>query len=223
MSVAQPSNDRAPSVSDLRGRLEGRLVVLEPLSIVHEQGLAEAARDGELFTWIPAATAAAPAAAPRGARSPTRGWILSALETTDSGDDVPFAILDAGTGEPLGATRFLEIRLDHLRVEIGWMWLARPAWRTGAGIEAKLLLMGRAFETAGFRRVEFKTDALNARSRAALEALGATFEGVMRKHMVVKGGAARDSAYYSVIDDEWPAFKQRLERRLERLNPAPRG
>ncbi len=216
MSAAQPRNAAAsPTVSDLRGRLEGRLVVLEPLSIVHEQGLAEVARDGELFTWMPAALG--------GSRSAMRGWILTSLEATEGGHDVPFAILAADTGEPVGSTRFLEIRLEHLRVEIGWTWVAKRVWSTGINVEAKLLLLERAFEHAGCRRVEFKTDARNTRSRGALEALGATFEGILRKHMVLQGGAARDSAYYSVIDDEWPPVKSRSDRRLERLKSSIRG
>ncbi len=187
-------------------------MVLEPLSIVHEQGLAEAARDGELFTWMPIALG--------GSRRAVRGWILSSLDATEGGHDVPFAILAANTGEPVGSTRFLEIRLEHLRVEIGWTWLARRVWGTGMNIEAKLLLLERAFERVGCRRVEFKTDARNARSRGALESLGATFEGILRKHMVLHSGAARDSAYYSVIDDQWPQLKLRLEHRLERLTAA---
>jgi RimJ/RimL family protein N-acetyltransferase len=130
---------------------------------------------------------------------------------------VPFAILLANSGKVVGSTRFHEIRLEHLRVEIGWTWLTRSAWGTGVNVETKLVLLTHAFEAVGCRRVEFKTDARNARSRGALEALGATFEGVLRKHMVVQRGAARDSAYYSVIDDEWPRVKARLEQRLQAL------
>jgi RimJ/RimL family protein N-acetyltransferase len=111
----------------------------------------------------------------------------------------------------------MELRFEHLRAEIGWTWVARPAWSTGVNIETKLLLLGHAFEIAGLRRVEFKTDARNERSRGALLALGATFEGVLRKHMVVRDGGPRDSAYYSVIDDEWPAVRRHLLGRLSEL------
>ena len=90
------------------------------------------------------------------------------------------------------------------------------AWGTGANIEAKLLLMQHAFEDEGLLRVEFKTDARNERSRAALAALPAEFEGVFRKHMLVRGGERRDSAWYAVIDDDWPAVKANLQRRLGR-------
>ena len=99
-------------------------------------------------------------------------------------------------------------------VEIGNTWLNPRAWGTGANTEAKLLLLQHAFEDEGFLRVEFKTDAANDRSRAALAALPAEFEGVFRKHMLVRGGERRDSAWYAVIDDDWPAVKANLQRRL---------
>jgi N-acetyltransferase len=195
-------------VADLGGRFEGRLVVLEPLGPEHEQGLFEAAREGEVFIWLPAKLDVS--------RAQVHRWLTTGIEAADAGLEVPFAILDAATGEPIGSTRFLEIRLEHLRAEIGWTWLAQRVWGSGANVEAKLLLLTHAFEHAGLRRVEFKTDARNERSRGALGALGARFEGVFRKHMVIRGGGSRDSAYYSVIDDEWPDVKSDLERRLRR-------
>jgi hypothetical protein len=100
-------------------------------------------------------------------------------------------------------------------LEIGNTWLTPEAWGTGVNTEAKLLLMQHAFESEGFLRVEFKTDASNERARAALAALPAEFEGVFRKHMLVRGGERRDSAWYAVIDDDWPAVKPNLQRRLK--------
>jgi RimJ/RimL family protein N-acetyltransferase len=117
-------------------------------------------------------------------------------------------------GELVGHTSFLNDRPHDRVVEIGNTWLVPAAWGTGANIEAKLLLMQHAFEREGYLRVEFKTDAANERSRAALAALPAQFEGVFRKHMLVRGGQRRDSAWYAVIDDDWPAVKENLERRL---------
>ena len=198
-----------PQPSDLRTRLKGRLVVVEPLATTHEPGLRDAAADGDLFRWLPDDLASAD--------HQLRGWLEVSLEASQNDREVPFAIVLADSGKVVGSTRFHEIRLEHLRVEIGWTWLARSSWGTGVNVETKLLLLTHAFETVGCRRVEFKTDARNARSRGALEALGATFEGVLRKHMVVQRGAARDSAYYSVIDDEWPQVKERLEQRLQML------
>jgi RimJ/RimL family protein N-acetyltransferase len=117
-------------------------------------------------------------------------------------------------GELVGHTSYLNVREDDRVLEIGNTWLAREAWGTGANTEAKLLLMQHAFEDEGFLRVEFKTDARNERARAALAALPAEFEGVFRKHMVVRGGERRDSAWYAVIDDEWPRVKAALLARL---------
>jgi N-acetyltransferase len=196
-----------PVPSDLSGRFEGRLVVLERLALEHAEPLFRAAHDQRIFTWFPAD--------PSGSLSEMREMVAAALEAGQAGREVPFVVLDAGSGEPIGSTRFLELRLEHLRAEIGWTWLTPRVWKTGANVEAKLMLLGHAFERVGLRRVEFKTDACNARSRGALLALGAQFEGIFRKHMVVRGGAVRDSAYYSVIDDEWPQLRPRIERRLE--------
>ena len=180
--------------------------MLEPLASWHADALFEAAVGQEIFTWFPAD--------PSGSLESMRAMVRAALDAAAAGREVPFAILDAASGEVVGSTRFLEIRLEHLRAEIGFTWLVPRVWSTGMNVEAKLMLLGHAFERVGLRRVEFKTDARNLRSRGALEALGARFEGVFRKHMVVRGGAARDSAYYSVIDDDWPAVKPRLEARL---------
>jgi RimJ/RimL family protein N-acetyltransferase len=196
----------APSVHDLIGRFEGRFVVLEPLALSHVDALFAAAHDQGIFTWFPAD--------PSGSLSDMRAMVAAALAAAEAGREVPFVVCDAAGGEPIGSTRFLEIRLEHLRAEIGFTWLTPRAWGTGANVEAKLMLLAHAFERVGLRRVEFKTDARNERSRGALLALGAQFEGIFRKHMVVRDGARRDSAYYSVIDDDWPALAQQLERRL---------
>jgi N-acetyltransferase len=113
----------------------------------------------------------------------------------------------------MGSTRYLNFEPAHRRVEIGWTWLRRSAWRTGANVEAKLLLLGHAFESCGIQRVEFKTDARNQQTRGSLLALGARFEGIARKHMVLPTGP-RDSAWYAITDDDWPVVKERLEARL---------
>jgi RimJ/RimL family protein N-acetyltransferase len=117
---------------------------------------------------------------------------------------------------PVGHTSYLNVRIDDRVAEIGNTWLARRAWGTGANTEAKLLLLRHAFEDEGFHRVEFKTDAKNERACAALAALPAQFEGIFRKHMLVRGEERRDSAWYSVIDDDWPAVKAALVDRLAR-------
>jgi RimJ/RimL family protein N-acetyltransferase len=129
-----------------------------------------------------------------------------------TGAEIPFATVRHG--EIVGSTRFLALRPEHRSLEIGWTWLHPSAWGTGANVEAKLLQLDYAFGELHCRRVELKTDALNERARGALEALGATFEGVHRKHMLVRGDENRDSAWYSVLDEEWPQIRSRLERRL---------
>ena len=192
----------------IAARLEGRLVVVEPLTAEHEDDLWEAAQDPEVWRWLPWYAAAE--------RESFHRWLEDALARCDAGHDVPFAVVDRATGKAIGSTRFLTLRPEHRGLEIGWTWNASNAWGTGANAEAKLLLLAHAFDTLGCMRVEFKTDALNERSRAALEALPARFEGIFRKHMLVRDGALRDSAYYAITDDEWPVVRTNLERRLQR-------
>jgi len=189
-------------------RLEGRLVVLEPLAESHAEGLWRAARDPDVWRWTHADVGASRAAFDR--------WLQQTLEEARSGASVPFAQLRSG-GEPLGSTRYMSIRPEHRGLEIGHTWLSSRAWGTGVNAEAKLLLLRHAFEELGAMRVEFKTDAKNERSRAALAALPARFEGVFAKHMLVRDGAVRDSAWYAVTDDEWPAVRAALEARVARF------
>jgi N-acetyltransferase len=184
--------------------LEGRIVRLEPLGPEHEEPLWLASRDPRTWKWLSVVQ-------PR-TRDEWSVFIGQALTAAEAGTEIPLVTLCRE--EVVGSTRFLALRPEHRSVEIGWTWLHPSAWGTGANIEAKLLQLEHAFETLGCRRVEFKTDALNERARAALEALGTTFEGVHRKHMLVRGGENRDSAWYSVVDDEWPVVRERLERRL---------
>jgi len=136
----------------------------------------------------------------------------TALDAAQGGTELPLVTIR--DERVVGSTRFLALRPEHRSVEIGWTWLHPSAWGTGANVEAKFLQMRHAFETWGCRRVEFKTDAQNERSRGALTALGATFEGIHRQHMLVREGVNRDSAWFSVTDDEWPEVGARLEARL---------
>jgi RimJ/RimL family protein N-acetyltransferase len=186
-------------------RLAGELVVLEPLAPEHEAGLYAASADSGLWQWLPVGQPRTPEA--------FHAWFEAALALPRS---VPFATLDARTGAPIGSSRYLELRPEHRVLEIGWTWLAPSAWGSGANVEAKLLQLEHAFDRLGARRVEFKTDALNERSRAALAALPATFEGVFRKHMLVRGNENRDSAWYAIVDDDWPVVRANLLRRLGR-------
>jgi RimJ/RimL family protein N-acetyltransferase len=114
----------------------------------------------------------------------------------------------------IGSTSYMELRPEHRSVEIGSTWLTPAAWSTGANAEAKLLMLTHAFEHASCIRVELKTDARNVRSRRAIEALPAHFEGIHRQHRVLSDGTLRDSAWYSVLDREWPEVRDQLRRRL---------
>jgi len=184
--------------------LDGRIVRLEPLSPEHENGLWEASRDPRTWRWLSVVQPTT--------RDDWRAWIDQSLAAADAGTEIPLVTLCQE--EIVGSTRFLALRPEHRSVEIGWTWLHPSAWGTGANVEAKLLQLTHAFVEWGCRRVELKTDALNEGSRTALEALGATFEGVHRKHMLVRDGQNRDSAWYSVTDDDWPAVRAHLDSRL---------
>jgi RimJ/RimL family protein N-acetyltransferase len=186
--------------------LEGRSVRLEPLRPEHEEPLWEASRDPRTWRWLSISQPAT--------QAEWHAFVEQALAAAELGAEIPLATV---CGERVvGSTRFLALRPEHRSVEIGWTWLHPSTWGTGANVEAKLLQLRHAFEMWGCRRVELKTDALNERARCAIEALGATFEGVHRKHMLVRGGESRDSAWYSVLDDEWPAVRERVEARLDR-------
>ena len=198
---------------NLASVLEGEVVRLEPLARRHEEGLFEAARDERIWAWMPF-SAGDGSYYPAATGETFRPWIEDALARSKAGTEAAFATVDAKTGEPVGSTRFLALRPEHRGLEIGWTWLTPSRWRTGANVEAKLLMLGHAFGRLGCVRVELKTDARNERSRNAMAALPAQFEGIFRKHMLVRGGQRRDSAYYSIIDDEWPQVRANLERRL---------
>jgi RimJ/RimL family protein N-acetyltransferase len=143
-------------------------------------------------------------------------YLDAARAATAARTEFAFATIDARDGRPIGMTRYMALRPDDRGLEIGSTWLTPTAWRTGANVEAKLLQLGYAFETLGCIRVELKTHAANERSRGAMERLGATFEGIHRKHRIVPGVGVRDTAWYSVLDDEWPAVRAGLLARLGR-------
>ena len=149
-----------------------------------------------------------------------RAWRLMRVRGNESRElfhewfeSVDLGFMHYFDGELVGHTSYLNAREDDRVVEIGNTWLNSSAWGSGANTEAKFLLLQHAFDDEGYLRVEFKTDAANERSRAAL-AKFASFEGVARKHMLVRGGERRDSAWYAVIDDDWPTVKANLRRRL---------
>lgn len=197
--------------SDWSGRLavplEGDLVALEPLDPAHAEELWTAAQAPEIWRWL---------AHVGSSREYFDRWLDLALTAHRAGREGVFATRDRRRGTLVGSTRYLAVRPADRALEIGWTWLNPAAWRSGINVEQKLLLLGHAFETLGCVRVELKTDARNERSRAAMAAIPAQFEGVLRNHMTVPDIGLRDSAYFSVIDSEWPSVRTNLERRLGR-------
>ena len=187
--------------------LEGAAVRLEPLAAHHAQGLWEASRDPRTWEWLSVVHPET--------RLAFDEYLEAALAAARAGVEIP--LVTVWCKRVVGSTRFLALRPEHRSVEIGWTWLDPSAWQTGANVEAKLLMLGHAFDDWGCRRVELKTDARNARSRGAMERMGAAFEGVHRKHMLVRDGENRDSAWYSVTDDDWPAVRAGLEERSRTL------
>ena len=171
-------------------------MTLEPLEPEHEDGLRAAAADEQVWRWMITRDVGA--------------WIGDAL--SDNPDRQPFAVLHGG--EVIGSTSYMSLAPEHRRLEIGNTWLTSSAWGTGANTEAKYLLLRHAFDDVGALRVEFKTDAKNERARAALAAIPAEFEGIHRRHMLVRGGERRDSAWYAVIAEDWPGVRAALEARL---------
>jgi RimJ/RimL family protein N-acetyltransferase len=190
---------------ELSTRLEGEIVLLEPLAPEHEAGLQKAAADPRIWQRM-TMLASEP--------EPFSRWFAAALAAAAEGSEAPYAVLLRATGEPVGSTRYLSLRPEHRGLEIGYTWNTPSTWGAGVNVDAKYLLLRHAFERLGCMRVEFKTDALNERARAALEALPARFEGIFRSHMLVRDGEVRDSAWYAITEGEWPAVRTNLERRI---------
>jgi N-acetyltransferase len=193
-------------MENLAIRLEGSHVVLEPLERAHAEDLWRAAQAPEIWAWL----------VHLNKRERFEEWIELALAAGADGSEGVFATRDLASGRIVGSSRYLNVRPCDRVVEIGWTWLSPAVWGSGVNVEAKLLMLRHAFETLDCVRVEFKTDARNERSRAAIAAIPAQFEGILRKHKIQPDVGIRDSAYYSVIDDEWPEVEANLERRLAR-------
>jgi RimJ/RimL family protein N-acetyltransferase len=192
--------------------LEGNHVRLVPLSLDHVPALWEVADDRDLWELGMSAIRT---------EDDLRRYVEAALAMQAAGAALPFATTEAATGRPIGSTRFGNVEPAHRRVEIGWTWIGRQWQRTPVNTEAKYLMLRHAFETWGCVRVELKTDVLNQRSRNAMLRIGAKEEGVLRKHSITDLGRVRDSVFFSIVDDEWPAVKARLEEMLARPYPHP--
>jgi N-acetyltransferase len=184
--------------------LENAWIRLEPLSLLHVQELTEVADDPEIWRWLPVV-------APKGAAE-VRALVQAGIGDYQRGERIPFAVVRGGIA--VGTTSYLDLSPEHRSVEIGWTWYGRRARRTATNTASKRLLLEHAFDVFQVRRVAFKTDARNVASNTALRRIGATYEGTLRSHRVLPDGSRRDSAYYSILDTEWPGVRGNLDEML---------
>jgi len=191
--------------------LSGHFIDLEPLAEAHRDGLRAAAQtDREIFSYMPSNIA-----------DTFDAWFDWSLnEAGPILGEMVFVVRRLADNTLVGSSRYLNISTAEPKVEIGHTWYMPEAQGTYVNLEAKLLLMQYAFEELGCARVELKTDARNARSRRAMEKMGAKFEGILRKHMRISETYVRDSAYFAVIDDDWQDVKAGLESRLAKFDKA---
>ncbi|NPU93567.1 MAG: GNAT family N-acetyltransferase [Gammaproteobacteria bacterium] len=192
--------------------LENTWVRLEPLQPRHAEALFAIGQDAGDWAYMPHGCFTS--------LDHTRSWIADALTLQEKGEQVSFVIIDRSSGAVAGSTRFLNIRRRDRGLEIGWTWLGRDFQRSAVNTATKLLLLQHAFDTLGALRVELKTDARNLRSQAAIARLGATREGVFRRHMIVQNGFVRDTVYFSITDQDWPRVRDGLLEKLGAANPS---
>jgi len=186
--------------------LTGQVVSLEPLSREHADALLEAAQSEEIWLYT--------LDKPRTMEA-MQDYIARALGERDNKTAFPFAVRHIKTNRFIGCTRYVNIAPQRRGLEIGYTWYAPRFWRTAVNTECKYLLLKHAFETLQFIRVEFQTMSENARSRAAILRLGAMEEGLLRSRMVRRNGQRFDSIFFSILDNEWPTVKAKLEGALK--------
>lgn len=183
--------------------LEGKHVQLVPLTLEHAADLQLVCQDAEIWLYMPQ---------PRPQTlADCEEMIKTALATSDR---LAFAVIDRELGRAIGSTSYLDIRTADRHVEIGATWYGKDFWRTPRNTECKYLLLQHAFETLGAVRVTIKTDLRNQRSQRAIERIGGVREGVLRRHKILPDGYIRDTVYYSILDEEWPNVKERLQAKL---------
>lgn len=205
--MADDPGTPAAQMAFLPVTLRGRHVMLEPLRMEHHAALCAAGRDESLFRWFPENCAG---------DEPMRRFIAEGLREQQAGTALPFVVKTMHDGRIVGSTRFGAVAARHRRAEIGWTWYSADVQRTPVNTECKILLLRHAFDVLKLNRVELKTDSLNAKSRAAIERIGATQEGIFRNHMVVQGGRIRHTVYFSITLEEWPRVRDALEQKLEK-------
>ncbi|MFC7391434.1 GNAT family N-acetyltransferase [Scopulibacillus cellulosilyticus] len=187
--------------------LSGERVKLLPLEEIHAENLYKAAKPQEIWRYLPVKVQNI---------EDLKAVIKDALKRKENGSELPFVVLDLETNSIVGSTRFLDISIANKSLEIGWTWYHPSVWRTRVNTECKYLLLKHCFEDLNLNRVQLKTDVRNQRSRAAILRLGAVQEGIIRKQMILSDGYVRDSVIFSIIKEEWPSVKERLEGFLQR-------
>ncbi len=195
--------------------LEGTYIILEPLTIEHAPDLFEAGQDGEVWRYLSIAQ-------PQNLVE-MQAFIHGALSQQAAGHRLPFAIIDKLSGKAIGTSSYLEIQPQNKSLEIGWTWLGKPYWRSPRNTECKYLLLNYAFEVQEAIRVQLKTDSRNNISQNAIKRIGGVKEGILRKHVIYASGYIRDSVYFSILDQEWPEVKTRLEAKLAEYAPITAG
>ncbi|MCE3606341.1 GNAT family N-acetyltransferase [Massilia sp. P8910] len=186
-------------------QLQGKHIELRPLEFDTLDALFAVAQDAEIWRLT---------SVDYSIRENFYPNFTAALKGREARKTYPFLIYHTGSSQIIGTTRFLEICPEDRKLEIGVTWLASQYWGTGANAECKYLLLEYCFDTLKANRVQFRAKSDNMRSRRALEKIGATFEGILRKDKIEPGGNARDTAFFSILNDEWPELKPTLAARL---------
>lgn len=183
--------------------LNNGIVTLEPINLSHCDDLVEAL-DDQVFAYMPMRSSIR-------TKSEVRRYIEFQQRRTET---IAFAVIDGSSGKAVGSTSYMNIREEHYGLEIGSTWISKSARGTKINPSMKYLMLKHAFEELGAIRVELKTDARNAQSRAAILKLGAVFEGLTRNHIIMPDGYYRDSAVYSIIPDQWDLISSQLLNRI---------
>jgi N-acetyltransferase len=184
--------------------LKGETVKLLPISFEHIDGLWEAAKPDEIWTYMATTVRS---------KAEMEQMIASSIQKRDKGTDYTFTVVTQ-EDKIIGSTRYLDILPEHNSLEIGSTWYHPDTWRTRVNTECKYLLLQHAFESWKFRRVQLKTDSRNLRSQKAIERIGAVKEGTLRKDRKISGGYVRDTVFFSILNEEWAAVKKELEAKL---------
>ncbi|MCY8234577.1 GNAT family N-acetyltransferase [Priestia endophytica] len=186
-------------------RWEGTFITLVPMIFEHWEKLHRIAQENKIWTHLPNNLEKAES---------MQKFVQEALSQKQKKIEFPFVILERKTNKVVGTTRFLNISEKNRSLEIGWTWFSPSVWGTNCNKETKYLLLKYCFETLNIGRVQFKTDERNIRSQKAIEKIGGVKEGILRNHMIRKDGSYRNSVFYSIIDKEWPAVKEKLASSL---------